>query len=310
MFDTLISVLIGLLIAGADDVWPAGPPPAGHAGRDLNAWMQDRPPPPPPEGPRGEGRPRPRVEPAPDGARRQAPGDPPPGPPARPPRPRRAPDAGPPPPGDLGDQIIHLLLERRPELGRKLADLRERSPEQFEDVLADALAARLGEALDRAERAPDRPRAPRGRPGVPRAGEPGWPGGGPPPAGPRAEAGPRDMRARAEPLRARQRELQALVDTLVTQLQALRRHEADADEKGSSERELMSRLERAVNDEFDVRTELRRLELERIERELDRLQQSVSRIRDELSERERGRGVIIERRMRELVREPVEEEAP
>jgi hypothetical protein len=59
-------------------------------------------------------------------------------------------------------------------------------------------------------------------------------------------------------------------------------------------------LRGSVSEDFEVRTEMRRVELERIEQELNRLRRAVDQIRHELEVRERERDVIIERRVKEL----------
>lgn len=52
-----------------------------------------------------------------------------------------------------GDSLIRFLEQRRPALADRLRQLRERSPDAFDDVIGEALAVRIEEALNRV--APD-----------------------------------------------------------------------------------------------------------------------------------------------------------
>ena len=66
---------------------------------------------------------------------------------------------------------------------------------------------------------------------------------------------------------------------------------------------LRERLHDSVREHFELRSELRRIDLSRIEAELVRLREAVEQLRDELEHRQRERGTIIERRIRELTRD-------
>ena len=60
-------------------------------------------------------------------------------------------------------------------------------------------------------------------------------------------------------------------------------------------------LTRVLNDQFDVRSELRRFELQRVERELARLRAAIERLQNDSDRRNRERGAIIERRIDQLL---------
>jgi hypothetical protein len=72
---------------------------------------------------------------------------------------------------------------------------------------------------------------------------------------------------------------------------------ADGVERERRREELRSE----INVQFDVRTQLRQSELERISRDLERLQRAVGEIRADLERREKERDAIIERRIQHLL---------
>ncbi len=231
----------------------------------------------------------------------QAPPPPPPGEPGEPGRGRPPRLFGPPPghlfgrppgpprgfpPGPPLDPLIRMIAERRPELAERLERLRRRSPEQFRDVMLKALMFRLEDALNEAEehpaepsehRRPRRPRRPDERPERP---------------GDELQARERELDERHEGLEVRSHEL-------AEQLRAARASEAEP----AARQRLRAELKALVNEQFDVRTKLRRVELERIERELNKLRRILERLQGGLERRERERDLIIERRLDRLVGE-------
>jgi hypothetical protein len=183
--------------------------------------------------------------------------------------------------------LLRAIAQERPELAERLRRLWRESPEKFREVVVRSLAAQLEVALDEAERVPARP-GPAGRP----------PGERPPrPAGP-AEEDERQLRQRRE-LEQRHEQLEDRTRDLVNRLRQLRAEGGPAEASEGTERELRE----VVNAQFEVRTQLRRLELERIEQNLRRLQQMLERMRQGLEHRERARGAIIDRRVEQLTGE-------
>ena len=230
-----------------------------------------------------------------------------------------------PPRGQMGrgpeamlDRLPRLIAERHPELAKRLEQVRERSPEEFRRLLADALALRFEEALERQERGARPPRG-RGR---------GW-DESPPERGQRGVSEERRaMRGRSregaqrrwregerrEPRMAIEREMEGLhrhneelerrSGELARRFHELReRHDPEQEgERGEVHRQ----IEETVEKHFNVRTELRRFELRRIEMELDHLREMLERIRHDLERREESRGAIIERRLSQLLGEDAE----
>jgi hypothetical protein len=203
------------------------------------------------------------------------------------------------------ERIMPLVGERHPELAERLRRLRQRSPEEFRRVLADALAVRLDEALNQHG---DRPVPPRWRergsqfPGrteeirterlVRRSGRP-----------------EREVPRHHEPLEALEREMQELhrhnEELERRSVELAQRFNELREREGPESEEARARVRRAIEEtteeHFNVRTELRRIELRRIETELDRLHGMLERIRQDLERREHSRGVIIERRLHQLL---------
>lgn len=62
----------------------------------------------------------------------------------------------------------------------------------------------------------------------------------------------------------------------------------------------LAELKKLAADHFEVRTRLRMLELEHIERELARLKETVDQLRKDLDRRNAERDAIIERRVKEI----------
>jgi hypothetical protein len=185
----------------------------------------------------------------------------------------------------LMDRLLPLIAKDHPDLARRLAQLREDSPAEFERVLGDALAIRFEEALER-----------RGQPPIP----PGMPLG--------PERGDREWRERHEGFEREMGEFQQRNEELERRTQELARRydelrERPEPELGEQRDELRRQIAEVVEEHFSVRSELRKLELRRVEGELDRLREMVERIRDDIERREQARGAIIERRLRQLLGE-------
>lgn len=255
-------------------------------------------PPPPPRRARAGQAPEPPREPLPP-APPVAPVPPVPPVPPAPPEPADWPRA------EFLERLMPLVGERHPELAERLRRLRQRSPEEFRRVLADALAVRLDEVLNQR---PDRPISPQWReresrfPGRPEEIRPER-------IVRRGERPEREVQRPGGPLEALEQEMQELH----RHNEELERRSAELAERfnelrerrGPEPEEMRAELRRAIEEttqeHFNVRTELRRIELRRIEIELDRLREMLERIRQDLERREHSRGVIIERRLHELL---------
>lgn len=192
------------------------------------------------------------------------------------------------------ERLLPLIAERHPELAERLRRVRQRSPEEFRRLLADALAIRLGETLERRERGPFSPG--RSRPGPWPPGEPKWDPH-------ERELGERGMalERETEQLHRRNEELERRSHELARRFRELGQRR---DPKVEPERdEVRHLIEETVEEHFNLRSELRRMELRRVEMELDRLREMVERIRHDLERREEARGPIMERRLRQLLGE-------
>lgn len=263
-----LTILAGATVTSAQERGqPPGPPPRGEPGQ-----MQP-PPPPGPEGPRSPA---------------------PPPSPGEPDRPLPPPGPGRPP---FPDPLLRLLGERRPELAERLERLRQRSPEKFREVIFEAFVSRLEEYLTAAESgAGNEPEGP-GRP----------PGAAGPRFGPGREAGlrrgpegpPPEDRARVEELEKRQAELEHRSHELARRAHESRRAGGSPEELDG----LRNELRMVLNEQFDARTALRKLELEHISRQLTHLRSVLERIERDLEQRERERTAIIDRRTEQLLGE-------
>lgn len=232
------------------------------------------PPPPPPDGPDG---PRAHHGPPPGG-----PGGPPEG----------FPHGGPPPP--YGDAFLRIIRERRPELANRLDQLCRKSPGRFQEIVADALLFRLEERLDELDRSEQR------SPSTSPDREPDHP---PPPVpGPRRgpDAPSPELRERFSQLVEQERNLENRSRELAGRLREKRAQNATSDELKT----LRDELERALNDQFDVRTEFRKLDLQRLEQELARLRTMLEKMHGEFETRQQERGAIIDKRMEQLLGTP------
>jgi len=201
--------------------------------------------------------------------------------------------------------LLRYLRERRPELADRLERLRDRDPEGFRRVILDAFMLRLEEALAQEE---GRPGPPGRQPRAPEQGRAQFPpgAGGPPgrgpvgpggPAGAPLPPGPDEFFPRVQELQKRHEQLEMRSRELAEHLRAGRFEPVPPEER----ERLRAELERTVNEQFDVRTELRRIDLERIERDLQRLHERVDSLRRELERRQRERAGIIERRIQQLL---------
>lgn len=229
------------------------------------------------------------------------------------------------------EALRRRIAERRPELAERIEELLRRSPDRIEELLAEALLSRNAErAGSRTFFRPGRgqagvPRAPRddgvrpptqneprswrsrtrGRgvavpPGRAPAAERVWRGGrGMRNPTPWESAGPDDSRAllRLGKILERHQELEKNSRSAARQLRAALRVREGGDERSDK---LRARLEQIINKQFDTRTEMRHVELERIESQLRQLQESLERLRSDFERRQSERGTIVERRIREL----------
>lgn len=281
LLGSLLVLLLPLAVATAAVKQEAGlqPPPAPPPG---NVAPQKPPPP--------EGTPPERL----DSGEHRRPLDPPldsdrgPQPPARRGRPQSD-RAGRPMPGlqPPWAPLMRILAERRPELADRLERMRRQDPELFERVLMEAFMPRLERALDEAEADIKRHR----------------------PRGPEQPGGPHDLRRPDQPrperefehhtreLHERQEKLEMRSHELAEKLKRLRHEDAEPEARTALREELTG----AVNEQFEVRTELRGLELQRIERELQRLHENVEKMRGDFERRQLERESIIEQRVRQLL---------
>ena len=193
------------------------------------------------------------------------------------------------------ERIIPLLETDHPELAKRLEEIKEESPEQYERLIADALALRLQDALDR-EAAPH-PDAP------PNPDAPGLrlPGRG---IGRRWDAPvlPEDQKLN-ETVRALQQhdvELERKTQEITERYrQGVQNRENPLNDEARNA--LRNELKQIVAQHFEVRTELRRTELRRFERELRRLRDAIERIQMDLDKRETAREIILDRRVSQLL---------
>ena len=188
----------------------------------------------------------------------------------------------------LMERLLPLIAKDHPELARRLIDLRDNAPEEFERVLSDALAMRFEEALERAGRRSE----PVGGQRPP--GRPDWDDPESPEQHARFEREMRELHGQNEELERRSVELARRYRELRERREPGLQAEVE---------EVRASIERTANEHFDVRTELRAIELRRVEMELDRLRQMVERIREDLERREQARDSIMERRLRQLLGE-------
>jgi hypothetical protein len=280
-------------IAGAPPDQTAVKP--GSAGPAVDEWAQAEPPPRPEPPPGGE---RPAHERGQPGPGPRPPMPPPGGGPGPLPPPGGAPgpggQAGPGGPGGGRPDMLHpplppfaplmrIIAERRPELAERLERLRRRDPHRLEQVLMDALMMRIEQTLDEAEansaERPEPPQAWRGEPGS--AVRP-----------PEREAD-RHMRELYE----RQQQLERRSHELAERVRQARTAEGG---KEPAEK-LQAELRDVVEQQFDVRGEIRKTEVEQIKQQLERLRQRIDELRQDLDHRDHERQSIIERRLQQLL---------
>jgi hypothetical protein len=202
---------------------------------------------------------------------------------------------GPRPPVAPVDALLRLIAERRPELAKRLERMRRESPRRLREVVLDALTARLEEALNEAENSPERPVGPRGEGRGVRGGPGERPGG--------RAIRERGLAERPE-FRQRVRELEEQHEQLERHSQELAQklHEQRAGGAATEELDrLRDELTGVVQHQFEVRTELRKAELQRIEQELQRIREMVGNLQRELEHREKEREAIIQKRIDQLL---------
>ncbi|MCH8804937.1 MAG: hypothetical protein IH986_02475 [Planctomycetes bacterium] len=220
------------------------------------------------------------------------------------------------------EPLIQTLAERRPELARRLERLRRESPERFRDLITDALAVRIEDVLRRErqhtapptqtplgfERQPTWRRAIRSEPrlrGVFEAAP--EPGPVPTPFGATRSEDLFDVELGlpSSKLAQRHQHLQNQHNQLEQDTQRLveRIRSRSATGEHGAHAELRETLARTVHEHFQVRTELRQAELDRIDAELQRLRETVEVLRRDFERRSRERDAIIEKRIRKLLGE-------
>ena len=175
---------------------------------------------------------------------------------------------------------MRVLAERRPELAERLERLRQEDPERFEAVVMDAFVVRMEHALAEAEADLDHRGGPHQTP-----------------AEREERLRERELDQRMSELHMRHEQLEQRSHELAEMLHRLREEGTDAE----NAQRLRAELTSLVEEHFELRGALRQAELERIESELHRLNETVERMRNDLEQRERERGAIIERRVRELL---------
>jgi hypothetical protein len=242
---------------------------------------------------------------------------------------RRPPGA---PPGPGVEPLVRSLMSRDPALARRVIELERISPALLEEAVLEALLDDLGAALDKAEKkaeamgldeevGPPDGRGPgrgSGRGRGPGAGPPGGesegppgerpggrrpPRGGPPgmgPGGPGPHGRPGGPPPEVRALEREHAELDAASRKLAQEWVEL---PAGAAEK----RAVLEELTNTVRKHFEVRTKLRQMELEHIQGEVEHLTRRVERMERQLERRESKRDEIVERRVKVLLGERVEE---
>jgi hypothetical protein len=183
--------------------------------------------------------------------------------------------------------LLRIIAERRPDLAARLEELQRRSPQRFEEVLADALMFRLEDTLGDAEPG-EAPPADERRGGAP-ASRPAGPRG----PGPQASLTP-ELRAELRRLNERQEQLETRSQELAVRLR-------EAKLADPEKTQLRDELKQAITEQFEVRSELRRFELERLQREVERIRAAVDRLQTELQRRTQEKSAIIDRRLEQLM---------
>lgn len=267
----------------------------GPAGQ-LPGGPEDQPEPPPRDPPR-ERAPRAREQQAPPGEAGQRGASPRGLPPGRPPRePEMRPQRRPPLP-QVMDWLLPAIAERRPELAERLQQMRKHAPERFHRLLVDALIMRLEEAAQREEHRPFRSgaRLAHDRPSEHRE----W------------DEAERELRGPHAVIEREMKELHQRNEELEHRSAELAQRYRELREQGRPELEaefdeVRHHIAETVEQHFEVRTELRRMEFRRVEMELDRMREVLERIRHDLERREHARGAIIKRRIGQLLGEDPE----
>lgn len=254
---------------------PPPPPPGEHPQKD---WDQPQPPNEKPAARRSPGprhRQTPPRGPIPPGPRvGQRPGAPHPGP-------GREPGLAP---------FLRMVQQRRPDLARRLQELRRDDPQRFRQVIEEALMLRLEAVLDEFAQ-PNR-----GRPHDQLERRRHHEGNQRHQERQRRER-EEHMRRQIEELERRHDELDRRSHELAHRIREMRNEEAhDADRD-----RLHHELHEVVNQQFDVRGRLRRHNLEQLECEHEHIQRMLDEQREALERRDAERDLIIEQRVRRLL---------
>ena len=189
------------------------------------------------------------------------------------------------------DLLLQAIAERDPELARRLHHLRQQSPERFHRVILEALMFRLEDVLNEVE----------ARQPMDTDDELEPPAGPRPPERPGREPLPRfpDLHERVRGLERHHEELEVRSHELAERVRDMRAYGGPENDPAKA----IEELERTIQEQFEIRGELRRAELERIEREVQELRRALERMQTGLKQREDQRSRIVERRMRQLLGE-------
>ena len=201
---------------------------------------------------------------------------------------------GRPPRPDIMERILPLLADEHPELVERLKQMREQSPAGYERLVADALAIRFEHAMKHGGPGP-KLRGPFLPPDELDGVEEMKPPGDRPPF----PGFDYELEETWQALLQRDDELDAQTTVLVEQYKQL------AEDGSVGHREALAKvrenLEQTVQKHFELRGEIRKIELQRIEQELKHLQEVVDHIRQNLTRREKARDSITSRRIEQLL---------
>ncbi len=191
--------------------------------------------------------------------------------------------------------MLRRIEQNDPKLAERLRMLDEQRPGIIVDIIVDALMPRLANAMDAAAANPALPTRPPPPGHGPRPEFDGPEGGRRPPPGeppPHRPPGPPPYAPISKELKDRLDELDRQMNEVLGELRAL---DKDPGGAGDARLPLEEELREIVAAQFEARGEIRRTELQWLERE-------IQRIRGELEHRAAEREKIIERRMQHLLR--------
>jgi hypothetical protein len=108
---------------------------------------------------------------------------------------------------------------------------------------------------------------------------------------------PPEVRAHVRELEEQHEQLERQCQEAAQKLRERRAGGAPAEEQDR----LRDELAGAVKHQFEIRTELRKVELQRIEHELQRIREMVENLQRELEQRDKERETIIQKRIDQLL---------